>query len=215
MKKHGSMAVALVVLLLAVTTAGADDKPWQFEKIGADFTYGRDAWLPDSLQGDHSDNIVERISLRAESDSLVPHMLSDSWSQWTVGAEVHYSAHKANEHPDHDQDTGFHETGCNLILKRNLFDRALYLGVLAGLSYVSNFPKFEDRDWSREHRYSDIGRSHCLYTVGVLLGRDWQLFKSAWSLRTEGRLVHTADPFWWSYDGKNFASYVVGLTYRR
>ncbi len=215
MKKWFRMAVVCSSILLAAATARAADKPWSFEKIGVDFSYGRDSWLPDSLQGDHSDNIVKRISLRAESDSLVAHLLNDSWNQWTLGGELHYSAHKANEQPDHDQDTGFHETGCNLVLKRNLFDRMLYVGVLAGLSYVSSFPKFENRDWSREHRYSDIGRSHCLYTVGALVGKDWQLFKSAWSLRTEGRFAHTADPFWSSYDGKNFASYVVGLTYSR
>lgn len=88
----------------------------------------------------------------------------------------------------------------------------LYVGGLAGLSYVSNFPEFEDRSWNESHRHSDIGRSHYLYTAGTLVGKDWQLFKSARAIRTEGRLTHTSDPFR-SDVGKNFASGVLGVTY--
>lgn len=220
MKKLSTIAIAVVALLLSGATAGAADS-WKIEKIGIDYTWGQDSWLPDTLQGDHSDNVVRRISLRAESASLIPYLLDDSWSEWTLGGELQYSAHKANEEPSHgpearkyDQDTGFHEIGFNLFVKRNLFNKMFYLGALAGLGYVDSFPKFENRDnWSKENQRSDIGRSHCLYTVGALAGKDWQLFKSAWALRTEGRFIHTADPFNWSYDGKYFAEYVVGLTY--
>ena len=221
MNKCSIIAVALVALLLTGATAQAADKSWKIDKIGVDYTWGRDSWLPDTLEGDHSDNVVRRISLRAESDSLMPYLLNDSWSKWTLGGELHYSAHKANEEPasgpedrNYDQDTGFHEIGFNLFVKRNLFDNMLYVGALGGLAYVDDFPKFENRpNWSKENQRSDIGRSHCLYTVGALAGKDWRLFKSAWALRTEGRFVHTADPFNWSYDGKYFAQYVVGLTY--
>jgi hypothetical protein len=212
MKKVSIIVTVVLALAFIAPSAQAEEKTWKIEKVGVDFHYGRDIWMPDTFRGDHSDNIVQRIAVRAESDSLMPYLINDCWNKWTIGGELHYSAHKANERPDQEQDTGFHEFGFNLVVKRNLFDRMLYLGGLAGMSYISSFPRFEDRSWNESHRNSDIGRSHYLYTVGGLLGKDWQLFHTPWSIRTEARVLHTSDPFR-NDGGKNFAEGVVGVGY--
>jgi hypothetical protein len=211
MKKAACIVAALLLIAFTTGSVQAKDMPCKIDTIGFDVQYGRDS--ADELQGDHSLNIVERISVRAESDSLITALLNDSWDKWTIGAEIHYSSHKANERPDHEQDTGFHETGVNLTLKRHLLNKIFYIGCLAGLSYVSNFPEFENRSWNDNDLRSNIGRSHYLYTLGVLTGKDWQVLKSAWSVRTEVRLTHTSDPFR-SDRGKNFAAGVLGATYR-
>lgn len=211
MKKATCVAVLALTFILTGAGAHAGDSSWKIDTIGFDVQYGRDS--ADELQGDHSLNIVERLSFRVESDSLVSALLNESWDKWTVGAELQYSSHKANERPDHEQDTGFHETGINLTLKRHLLNRIFYVGCLAGLSCVSSFPEFENRSWNHHDLQSDIGRSHYLYTVGALAGKDWQVLKSAWSVRTELRLTHTSDPFR-SDRGKNFAAGVLGASYR-
>ncbi len=57
MNKCSIIAVALVALLLTGATAQAADS-WKIDTIGVDYTWGQDSWLPDTLQGDHSDNVV-------------------------------------------------------------------------------------------------------------------------------------------------------------
>jgi hypothetical protein len=185
---------------------------WRIDSIGIDWQYGKDSMMPEDWQCDHCTNEVDRYSIRVESDSVIPYVLNDSWKKWTVGTELHYSDHKADEKPDYGQDTGFKEIGFNAILKRHIFNRLLYIGFIAGLSYVDNFPEFENKDWNHCDRYSCTGRSHWLGSYGAVAGKDWPMYK-AWSLRTELRATHTSDPFR-SYSGINFIAAVVGVTYR-
>jgi len=211
MEKWVATGMVLLGIIVFADTAAANERTWKIDSIGLDLQYGRDS--AEDLQPRHSLNIVERISVRAESDSLMPYLLDESWDKWTAGAELHYSSHKANERPDNGQDTGFHEIGVNGVLKRHFFDKMFYIGGLAGLSYVHDMPRFENRPWKSDDRRSNIGRSHCLYTVGALAGRDWQVLQTAWSVRTELRLTHSSDPFHADH-GKNFAAGVLGATYR-
>lgn len=100
MKKVTCFAVVVLSCILTGVSAQAKESTWKIDSIGFDLQYGRDS--ADELQGDHSLNIVERVSLRVESDSLVPALLNESWDKWTIGSELHYSSHKANEWPDHE-----------------------------------------------------------------------------------------------------------------
>lgn len=206
------VALALTLAISLGTIAQAEEKTWKIDSLGFDYQEGGDVMLPDYWQGDHATNLVKRYSLRAESDSLAPYLLNDSWDKWTLGLEGHYSAHKANEKPDQGQDTGFKEMGFNVTVKRHLFNRSFYVGFIAGLSYVHEFPQFENRNWKHGDMNSNIGRSHCLGTWGPMVGKDWHVYK-AWSMRTELRGTHTSDPFG-SDSGKNFVAGTIGVTYR-
>ena len=200
--------VLVLGIMLLGTTVYAEQKSeplWGFiDNVGADWGYGRDYILPEAWRSDHCYNTVNRWSIRAESRRLI---FSEKWG---LQGELLYSAHKADEYPDHGQDTGFKEWGFNLILKRYFFDDMFYAGILAGLSYVHDFPNFEDRDWPDRDLESNLGRSHCLGSWGGVIGKDWHVYKD-WSLRTEARLTHTSDPFGPDM-GKNFIGWSFGAT---
>lgn len=213
LRKFAYVIVGLCIVLTAllVSTVQAE-KDWKIDSLGVDWQYGKDFMLPKDWQGDHCANTVNRVSIRLESDSVVPYYLNESWDKWTLGLEGHYSDHKADERPDRGQDAGFKEIGFNVTAKRHLFDELFYVGFIAGLSYVGDLPEFENRDWKHGDAYSNIGRSHCLGSWGATVGKDWKV-TNGWSIRTEGRLTHTSDPFR-SDSGKNFGATVVGVTYR-
>jgi len=219
MKKLSCVSMTLCIMVMAIVLFGmvahAEEsaatlnckKPlWGFiDSVGADYQYGMDYMLPDSLRGEHCFNTVVRWSVRAESRSL---LFSEKWG---LQLELFYADHKADEYPDYGQDTGFKEIGVNLALIRHFFDDMFYVGWLAGLAYVDEFPNFEDRDWPDRSLESNVGRSHCLGTWGPMVGRNWHIYK-AWSLKTEMRLTHTSDPFRTDM-GKNFLAGVVGFSY--
>lgn len=204
------LAIALTIGIRTMVQAGEEN--WKIDSIGIDYQEGGDILLPEEWQGDHCTNLVKRYSLRVESDSLVPYLLNNSWDKWTLGLEGHYSAHKANEKPDYGQDAGFKEIGFNVTIKRHLFNKLFYVGFRAGLSYVDEFPEFENRDWKHGDMNSNIGHSHYLGTWGPMVGKDWHVNK-AWSVRTELRGTHTSDPFE-PDSGKNFLAGTLGVTYR-
>jgi len=189
-----SMMLALF-LTSFMASAYASDKPL-IDKAGVIWQYGKGS-------NSHSTNTVNRFTGWIENRSLLP-------DPWAVQAEGHYSMHKFDEYPDFGQDTHFREYGINLVVKRYFLKDIFYLGILGGLSYVHDFPQFEDRsDWSQDSQAGNIGRSHCLGTFGAMAGRDWHIYK-AWSLRTEFRYTHTSDPF--SPDaGKNYWTGGLGL----
>lgn len=202
--------IGVIALLAIVFSSGfcyATEGPLFgfIDNIGVDLEYGKDYMLPDSLRGDHVFNTVKRLSLRAESRNLI---FSDKWG---IQFEFKYSAHKGDEFPDHGQDAGWKEMGVNLALIRHFFDDLFYVGWLAGLSYVQDFPEFENRDWPDRSLESNVGRSHCLGTWGPMIGRNWSI-TDTWSLKTEMRFTHTSDPF--NTDmGKNFISAIMGFSY--
>lgn len=212
--KRFSIVLAAIVMLISMNVYAGESaatisckKPlWGFiDSVGFDWQYGQDYMLPDDWKGEHCLNRVNRWSVRAESRNL---LLPEKWG---IQLELLYSAHKADEVPDRAQDTGFKEWGINLAVKRYFFDDMFYVGCLAGLSYVDEFPNFENRDWSDRSIEADVGRSHCLGSWGLMAGRDWHIYK-AWSLKTEMRLTHTSDPF--NTDkGKNFLAGAVGFSY--
>ena len=204
------LLITLTVGLMAVVQAG--EKNWKIDSIGVDYQHGEDSMLPEEWQGDHCTNLVVRYSVRIESDSLIPYLLNDGWNKWTIGIEGHYSDSKANEKPDYGQDAGFKEMGFNVTVKRHLFNKLFYVGFLAGLSYVDEFPEFEDRRWKHGDLNSNIAHSHCLGTWGPMVGKDWHVY-DAWSVRTELRGTHTSDPFG-SDSGKNFLAGTIGVTYK-
>jgi len=225
LRKIASVVVALLFVLVGLMSVAQAEESrsvasivpvkkldWKIDSLGLDYQHGEDVMLPEDWQGDHCTNKVLRFSVRAESDSVIPYYLNGGWDKWTLGVELHYSDQKANEKPDHGQDAGFKEMGFNVTVKRHLFDRKFYVGFIAGLSYVHEFPKFENRDWKHGDMNSNIAHSHCLGTWGPIVGKDWHVYKS-WSLRTELRGTHTSDPFG-SDSGKNFLGGVIGVTYR-
>jgi hypothetical protein len=212
MKNFIYVAVAITLAISLGTMAQAAEKNWKIDSLGFDYQEGSDVLLSESLQGDHCTNLVKRFSLRIESDSIVPYYLNDSWDRWTLGLEGHYSMHKANEKPDRGQDTGFKEVGFNVTIKRHLFNKLLYIGFRGGLSYVNDFPEFENRDWKHGDMNSNIAHSHCLGTWGPMIGKDWPICED-WSMRTELSGTHTSDPFG-SDSGKNFVAGTIGVTYK-
>ena len=212
--KRFSIVLAAIMLLISTSayaeeSAAADSSQqplWGFiDNVGFDVQHGKDFMLPDDWRGEHCLNKVTRWSVRAESRSL---LLPEEWG---IQLELLYSAHKADEVPDRGQDTGFKEWGINLAVKRYFFGDAFYIGWLAGLSYVDEFPNFENRDWPDRSIESNLGRSHYLGSWGPMAGRDWHIYK-ALSLKTEMRVTHTSDPF--NTDkGKNFFTGLVGFSY--
>lgn len=179
------------------------------DNVGVDWQYGKDKVLPDTARGDHCYNTVNRISVRAETRG--PWFFSDKWG---LQGELQYSAHKADELPDHGQDTGFKEVGFNLALKYFFFNDLFYAGFFGGLSCPLDFPEFEHRDyWADRDIESNLGRSGILGSWGPMIGRDWRVKNSPWSLKTEMRFTHTSDPLTHNDRGKNYASMVLGLTY--
>jgi hypothetical protein len=205
MKKLIGIIVLAIVLVSGVCYA--DSKPLGFiDNIGIDLEWGKDFMLPDTLRGDHVLNSVKRISARAESRNLI---FSDKWG---LQFEFKYSAHKGDEQPDHGQDAGWKELGFNLALIRHFYDDLFYVGWLAGLSYVDEFPNFENRDWPDRSLESNVGRSHCLGTWGPMVGKNWKFGETHWSLKTEMRFTHTSDPFRTDM-GKNFISGTLGVSY--
>jgi len=209
MKKLFVVLVSLCLLVPAVVNAG---ETWKIDSIGFDYQHAEDVLLPEELQGDHCTNLVIRWSVRVESDSMIAYYLNDDWNKWTIGMEFHYSDQKANEKPDYGQDAGFKEIGFNITFKRHLFDRKFYIGVLAGLSYVEQFPAFENRDWKHGDMNSNIAHSNPLGSWGCMIGKDWKIYKT-WSLRTEFRATHTSSVFG-SDSGKNLLAGVLGVTKR-
>ena len=170
-------------------------------KIGIDWSYGKDAWLFESLQSPSCENTVNRFSLRAETNSIFP-----SLENLFIGGELRYSMHKADEkpggsyyaeHPGHD--AGFREYGFNATAKYK-FGWA-YAGIFAGLSYW----------YERDNGMHNLGDSHCLGTWGPLVGLDIPI-SGPWQLRLEGRASHESDPAR-SDKGKNFLEGSLGLTY--
>ena len=207
MKRLCYMLVVLTMLLSTTVYAEEKSKPlWGFiNNVGVDWSYGRDDYiLPDAWCSKHSTNFVNRVVIRAESRRLI---FSEKWG---LQGELLYSAHKANEVPDHGQDAGFNQVGFNLALIRHFFDDMFYLGWFAGVSYVDELPRFENRDWADRYLESNLGQSHWLGSWGPMLGKDWKVYKT-WSLRTEARFTHTSDPFR-TDKGKNFIGWNLGIT---
>jgi hypothetical protein len=209
---YAVVVLAMVLTVGLVAVVQAEEETWKIDSLGFDYQHGEDVLLPEEWQGDHCTNLVIRWSVRAESDSVIPYYLNDSWDKWTLGLEFHYSDSKANEKPDHGQDAGYKEMGFNVTVKRHFFDKMFYVGWLAGLAYIDEFPQFENRDWKHGDMNSNIGHSHCVGTWGPMIGKDWHIYEG-WSLRTEFRGTHTSDPFR-SDSGKNFIAGVAGVTYR-
>ena len=214
MKKLFSIIVLLVIVFsgsICMANSAAVDASKQplfgfIDNIGVDWQYGRDYMLPDTLRGEHCVNTVNRVVVRAESRRLI---FSDKWG---IQGEFHYSAHKADEVPDHGQDTGFKEFGVNLALIRHFLDDMFYVGLRAGLSYIPEFPEFENRDWPDRCLEANVGRSHCFGTWGPMVGKNWKIKGNPWSVRTEMGITHSSDPLR-TDSGRNFAHMSLGLTY--
>lgn len=201
MKRLCYVLVLLTMLLGNSVYAEEKSKPlWGFiDNVGFDLAYAKDEWFPtDFVKSDRCTNVVKRLSIRAETSKIIP------WEKWRVGAEVGYSAHKADELPGGryhiGHDAGFKEWNWNIIVKRDMFNNLFYLGGVAGVSYWSD----------RDNGMQNLGDSHWLGTWGALIGKDWNIYK-AWSLRTEVRATHTSDPFR-SDMGKNYFGWNFGFT---
>ena len=207
--------VMIVIGMLIGTNVCAKDSTVQVTsdrsvtKMGFDWMYAKDAWVPEMWQSPSCENTVNRFSFRYETNTILP----ASWYKWRVGGEIQYSMHKADELPDgsywhihkdgshNSHDAGFREYSFNLTIARDMFDKMFYLKWVMGLSY-----------WhERDHGMHNLGGSHCLGTWGPAIGKDWHIYK-AWSLRTEVRGTHTSDPFQ-SDRGKNYLGWVIGTTY--
>jgi len=157
-----------------------------------------------SFVSKHAANSAEVVSLRAESKKLYEH--------YRLQFEIQCSDHKADEHPDLGQDTGFQEYSALIMVKRHFAVlNDAYVGMFGGFGYISNFPKFENRDWADRDLESNIGHSHITGNIGMAIGKDWHVYKS-WDIRTEIRAIHLSDPL--STDrGKNLMGGSIGLTY--
>ena len=201
----------IVGLFSSITYAKSDTEKtplWGFiDSVWFEYEISEDFFLPDQMRGEHALNRVNRYGIGAESRSLlIPS------EKWAILCSLQYSAHKANEQPDYGQDTGFKEWGILFGIKRYLWERA-YVGLHAGLSYVDEFPNFENRDWPDRSLESNVGRSHTLGSWGASVGYNWRIPKiQNWSVMTEARITHTSDP--WSTDmGKNLAGLGLKLVY--
>ena len=171
-------------------------------KIGADWFYGKDAYVLDDWQSPSCANTVNRLSFRYETNELFP-----SLENLFIGGEFRYSRYKADElpggcyyseHPGHD--AGFIDHGLNLTFRYEIAD-VFYVGWFMGMSY-----------WlDRDHGMHNLGGSHWLGTWGPMIGKDWKIYKS-WSVRTELRISHMSDP-WESDRGKNHGEIGIGITY--
>ena len=181
--------VLVLFTMLLGTTVYANEKSeplWGFiDSVEFNWGYYKDEWFPGDLwQSESCTNTVNRFSLRAETSKIIP------WEKWSVGAEIGYSMHKADElpggcywDPPASHDAGFREYSLNIIVTRDIY-KGLYLGALAGLS-----------GWyKRDHGMHNLGDSHLLGTWGGIAGWKHRFGTSPWGFRTELRATHTSDP---------------------
>ena len=165
-------------------------------KIGFDLQAGTDVICPGNYASDKWVNTVERMSLRYELNTLLPY--ENLW----IGIEGVYSRHKAHSKTVPGFDTGFVDYGVNFTAKYQFFDDLFYVGILGGFSY-----------WFNRDHGGHFGSSHYLGTFGAMTGKDWKVFDTPWSIRTEIRFTHTSDPFGPDPDDMELISAVVGVTY--
>jgi hypothetical protein len=197
--------VLVVFTMLLGTSVFAKEKSkseplWGFiDSVWIEYEQSYDCFLPRDWQGEHATNVVNRYGIGAESRSLwIPA------EDWAIFGKLQYSDHKANEYPDHGQDSGFKELGAQLGIKKYFFKR-LYVGLYTGMAYIDEFPNFENRDWSDRCLESNVGRSHFFGSLGGLIGLKFRIPKTNnWSLASEARFTHSSDPIR-TDEGKNLA----------
>jgi len=155
----------LVFLILFVYSNVYSAEEKFIEKVGIDYRYYEDSMFKGSFVSKHAANSAEVVSLRAESKKLYEH--------YRLQFEIQCSDHKADEHPDLGQDTGFQEYSTLVMVKRHFAVlNDAYVGVFGGFGYISNFPKFENRDWADRDLESNIGHSHITGNIGMAIGKD-------------------------------------------
>ncbi len=196
-------AIVLFVLFTIVFVYGIG---YAETRLGVDWSYGKDAWIFDSLQSPSCENTVNRFTVRAETNSFFPTV-----DKLFIGGEFRYSMHKADELPEgsywhihndgshNSHDAGFREYGFNVTAKWEF--GWFYAGAFAGVSYW----------YDRDHGMHNLGDSHWLGTWGPLAGLNIPI-TGPWELRLEGRGSHTSDPFR-SDRGKNFLEGTIGVSY--
>ena len=165
-------------------------------KVGFDIQAGTDVICPGNYASDTWVNTVSRASIRYELNTLLPY--ENLW----LGVEGVYSRHKAHSKVIPGFDTGFVDLGVNFTAKYQLFDDLFYVGVLGGFSY-----------WANRDHGGHFGSSHYLGTFGAMVGKDWNIFDTAWSVRTEIRFTHTSDPLGPDPDDMELLSGIVGVSY--
>lgn len=164
-------------------------------KIGFSWMHGQDFILPSAFQSEECTNMVNRFSFGIESNDLLP----TGWEKWWVGGELGYAIRKADQR-DGPHDAGMRTYSLLFTVKREMFN-LFYVGCLAGIGYW----------YKRDVRPYDLGDSHFLGTFGVMVGKDWKIYK-AWSLKTELRATHCSDPFQGDH-GKYYLQSGLGLVY--
>lgn len=203
MKKLIGVIVLLVIVFgssLVMAQSGYFYSPKEgTTRVGVDWSYGRDFFLPDDWTSEECENTVNRFSFRVETNRIIP-----SWESVFLGAELRYSMWKANETKDGSfglgHDAGFKEQGFNLTAKKEW--GWFYAGWFAGLSYT------HERD-NGMHQLTDNG--HLLGTWGPIVGLNVPL-TGPWEIRFEARISHTSGPA--DRDrGKNAGEGTIGLTY--
>lgn len=165
-------------------------------KVGIDLQAGTDVILPGNYASDSWVNSVKRLSIRYETNDFL-------WDSLWLGVEGVYSTHKADSKTVPGFDTGFTDYGVNFTAKYQLFDDLFYVGVLGGFSY-----------WPTRDHGGHFGNSHWLGTFGALAGKDWNIFETPWSIRTELRFTHTSDPWGPDPDDMELISGVIGVSYK-
>lgn len=164
-------------------------------RVGFDFQTGTDGILSEGWQSKSWYNSVDRASIRYELNTLLPYE-----TLW-IGAEALYSRHRGHSRRIPGHDACFIDYGLNLTVRYQPFESWPYIGALAGASYWTN----------RDLDVGDLGNSHLLGSWGAMIGKDWGIFDTSWSIRTEIRATHTSSGEGF---GKNYGSAVVGVSYQ-
>lgn len=172
-------SVTVLVMVLSLFTAGNlfaspnSANPWLgvVDSISFVYNHGEDYMFPDSLRGEHALNNVNRYGFAGEMRG----------EKWGLELRLLYSAHKADEVPDHGQDTGFKVwegmLGVNRYFLPGPFEFSI--GVFAGLGYIDEFPRFENRDWPDRSLESNIGQSHVVGRWGLKIQKDILLYSTS------------------------------------
>ena len=165
------------------------------EKFGFDLQAGTDVICPGNYSSERWVNTVERASIRYETNDLL-------WKPLWLGVEGVWSKHKAHSKTIPGFDAGFHDIGGNLTVRYQPFENWPYIGALAGVSY-----------WHNRDHGGHFGDSHWLGTFGGMVGKDWKILETPWSIRTEVRFTHTSDPFGPDPDDMELLSGIIGVGY--
>ena len=189
------LIIGVTVLLAIVFAYGLGHAE---TKIGLDWSYGKDFFLPNDWRSEECDNTVNRFTFRLETNEII-----QSWESVFLGFEARYSIHKADETKKGSfglgHDACFREQGINITGKKEW--GWFYAGVFAGLSYTHK------RDHGM-HQLTDNGK--VLGTWGPMVGLNIPI-TGPWEVRTEARICHLSgiEPD----KGKNLGEISLGITY--